>query len=474
MKFLKKYTWRGGAVAAALLLAMTLLSLSVGAKPALAAAQIVLTVTVGDPNNIRADGTTSVTITATTTDSGACTAAYRGLIVQWTTSRGTLSSSSSTTTSTSSQTNASCQATIPFRGNGTTGTANITAVITQPGAAVTQLNLTVVSGTITPTQVVYRDATNSGHVAASTETVYVSTNKVTQVRFRTTNSTDQGANGQVLQATVDKGNIEPWNDADNDNIVDTGEVVTNCADNVTTTFTTKTNIIDGTTYEGTAVFFVCAKAGQAAGPIKVTVKNLTTTMADATTTVTSAGVPNKIEATVSGNTVTAVVKDKDGNNVAENTPVTFLVPSFTGTVAPQCALTSGGKVSASAAFSGGGGQVLVTVFHNSSGAAAACPTGGNTVSASTAVNLGSGVVSGPSSFVGGVPASGSFGLIVNVIPASAPSLAAALNAAGCRAVSLGIVESGVWRMYIVGGPTQINSTFPSTVGATVALFVRCG
>jgi hypothetical protein len=451
-----------------------------------AGTKIVLSVTIGDPSNIRADGTTSITIQAAVfndadndniLDAGECTAAHQGVIVQWTTSRGTLSSSSSTTTATSSQTNASCLATIPLRGNGTTGTANVTAVITQPVPAVATANFQIVAGTITPTQIKFRDMTNSGNVAANQDTVYVTTNNVTQVRFQVTNGADQGSNGQVIQGSVDKGNIVAWTDTDADNIIDNGEVPTSCPDNVTTTFTTKRNTIDGTDVEGIAVFFVCAKAGQAAGPIKVTAKNLTTTMSDATATVTSAGPPNKITAVVTGNTIQVTVTDKDGNNVAENTPVTFQVPSFTGTVAPACALTTGGKASASAAFSGTGGQVLITAFYNSSGAPASCPNGGNTVGASTAVNVGAGGTPPPAqgtcSIVGQVPARGSIALLVTGGSCTAAQLVAAAASAGCTVESLAILEGGVWKIYINGAPAVVNAAFPATLAATTAFFIRC-
>ena len=492
MSLIKNYTWKGVAVAAVALLSVSLFSVGGIAPKAAQAApgvKIALTETTGDINNIRADGTTAITIQGqiyndandnNIVDGGECVAAtYAGIIIQWTTSRGTLSSSSSTTTSTSSQANTSCSATIPFRGNGTTGTANVTAVVTQPSPLVATANFAVVAGTITPTEIKYRDTTNSGHVAANQDTLYVTTNNVAQVRFRVNNGADQGSNGQVVQATVDKGNITPWTDGNANGIIDAGEVPTTCPDNVTTTFTTAQNKIDGTDVEGVAVFFVCAKAGQAAGPIKVTAKNLTTTMSDATTTITSSGIPNKIETTVTGNTVSVTVKDKDGNNVAENTPVTFQVPSFTGTVAPACALTSAGKASASAAFSGTGGQVLITVFYNSSGAAAACPGGGNTVGASTSVNVGAGGTPGTpgtpgaGGFTGTAPAKGSIGLLVTNQASSASGLAAALTAAGCSPESMAVLEAGTWKIFIVGAPTVVNSAFPATVNATVAFFVRC-
>ncbi len=489
MRLVTSQIWRGSAVVTVLLLAVSLLSLGSSTTRAFAAPQLTLAVTSGDPSNVRVDGSNSITLTATATDAGACTTAYHGLVVEWTASRGTLSVTSSTESTSASVTGANCQATIIFRGNGTTGAANITALTRAPRAAVGQISVTVTSGTITPSMIKYRDATNSGHVAASVESSYISTNRVTQVRFRTTNSQDQGANGQLIMATVDRGSIASWADSNANNIVDTAEVPASCPDNTTTTtFVTKANIIDGTSTEGTAVFFVCAKSGDAPGQIRVTAKNLSTTMPDAIATVSSAGVPARIVATASGNAVSVLVTDQAGNPVAENTPVIFQVPSFTGTVSPACALTSAGKASGSAAFSGSGGQVLISVFHNTSGGAATCPSGGNTVSASTTVSVGPGVFSGPglfsspaevvgpitpASFGGPIPARGTTGLLVNMIAASPQSMVVALNSAGCAVESLGQLESGVWRMYVVGAPARINTPFTPSVPSSSAFFVRC-
>lgn len=423
---------------------------------------------------VLSDGTTSATITGTLRSiTGAL---VLNELIAISTSRGTLSATSSTTSATSFTTGATGSGTVTFRGNGTTGTANLTATTPAPNAAIATLNLTVVSPTITPTTLKFRDATDSAHIAASIDTVYVTTNNITQVRFQTTDGAGLGSANQLIQATVDKGNIREWVDADADGIIDPAEILA-CADNTSASFTSKTVIIDALNVDGLAVFFVCAKAGQAAGPIKVTAKNLSTTMTDATTTVTSAGVPNKIEAVVTGSTVQVTVKDKDGNNVAENTPVTFQVPAFTGTVAPACGLTSGGKAAGSAAFSGTGGQVLITVFHNSSGAAAGCPAGGSTVSASTVVTVGTGVTPPPagtgSGFIGSAPAKGSIGLLVTAGATNATSLVSAFATAGCTVESLAILEGGVWKIYINGAPAVVNAAFPASLPATLAFFVRC-
>jgi hypothetical protein len=237
--------------------------------------------------------------------------------------------------------------------------------------------------------------------------------------------------------------------------------------------------IDGTDYNGIVESTVCAAPG-VVGPIKVTAKNLSTTMTDATTTLTSAGVPNKITATTTGGAVTVTITDKDGNEVAEGTTVAFNVPAFTGTVAPTCTTTTNGKASASAAFSGTGGQVLVTVFINDTGdqPASTCAALGSSAAVATTVNVGAGggttpPAGGGAGFVGTVPARGSIALLVTAGTTNAASLASALTAAGCPPESIAILEGGVWKIFIPGAPAVVNAAFPASLPATMAFFVRC-
>jgi hypothetical protein len=424
---------------------------------------------------VTSDGTTSVGLTFNVRS--AANAQVVNTVVNVTVSRGTLSVTSNTTSSTScstGSTGSSC--TLTFRGNGTTGTAQVTATTAAPNEAVATYNLTVGSATTTPTAIKHFSTNNSGHVAASIDNTYTTPALAARVRFQVTGGSGTGVNSELIQATVDKGYIAQGDSSANPTA---GNQPGSCSGNNTTASDTSHGpvSIDGTDHDGIVEFTVCAKSGTT-GPIKVTAKNLSTTMTDASTTVLAAGVPNKIETTVSGGAVTVTVKDKDGNEVADGTTVSFGVPAFTGTVAPTCTTTTNGKATAAAAFSGAGGQVLITVFINDSGSGSASTCGalGNSAVAAVTVNVGAGGGGGGATgggFTGTAPARGSIGLLVTNQVSTAAGLVSALAAAGCTVESLAVLEGGIWKIYINGAPAVVNAAFPASVQTTVAFFVRC-
>ncbi len=425
---------------------------------------------------VTSDGTTSCTLTFNVRNS--LNAQILDTVVSVTTSRGTLSATSSTTPSSACTTgSAGASCTLTFRGNGTTGSAQITATTAAPNESTATYQLTVGSSNQSPTSVKLFSINNNGHVASSIDNVYTTPNLGSRVRFQVLGGSGDGVNGELIQATVDKGYIAQGDSSGNPTA---GNAPGSCGGNNTSASETSTGpvTIDGTDYNGIVTFTVCAKAG-VVGPIKVTAKNLSTTMADASATITAAGLPNKIETTVTGGAVTATVKDKDGNEVADGTTITFNVPAFTGTAAPSCTTTSNGKAAASAAFSGAGGQILVTVFVNDSGSGSAstCAQLGSSAAVATTVNIGPGGGSTPGTggggFTGTAPAKGSIGLLVTNQASSASGLASALSAAGCTAESMAVLETGTWKIFIVGAPAVVNSAFPGTVAATTAFFVRC-
>jgi hypothetical protein len=132
--------------------------------------------------HIRISATPDATVSSDGTDSaqlrfqvrGANAVPLNAVLVNVTTSRGTLSATSNTTVSTAcattgnepptvaSLTDGSC--TLTFRGNGTTGTAQITATTASPNEAVNTFNATVGSSNTTPTAVKHFSTNNSGHV----------------------------------------------------------------------------------------------------------------------------------------------------------------------------------------------------------------------------------------------------------------------------------------------------------------------
>lgn len=412
--------------------------------------------------SVAVDGSTTATISAKATDGVGNT--ITNLLVSLTASRGTLSATSSTTSSSALTTGATGTGTITFRGNGTTGDANITGTTAAPNPSIatvitgcTDGVIKVVSTSSTVTEMKLLDTTFSGHIAANSSTVYSSPQTYSRVRFQVRGGTGFGVNGKLIQATVDKGYVQ------------SGDNTACAASNTTASIASATVTIDTTQVDGVAVFTVCARAGQV-GATKITVKDLSDTIPDASATLTSAGTPNKIETTVTGGAVTATVKDKDGNEVADGTTVTFGVPSFTGTVAPTCGLTTNGKVSAAAAFSGTGGQVLITVFINDSGTAntaSTCTSLGSVSAASTVVNVGAGVPSTPGAalILGTVPGAGRFGLIGVATATTVDALIAAATTAGCNVTSLSITSAAAasgWLVHIKGAPAAVNTSFPGT------------
>jgi adhesin/invasin len=427
----------------------------------------VATVITTNTNSVLSDGSTSATLSITVRAANG--AIIPNMVVSLTTNRGTLSASSSTTSSISVNTGPTGTVTNTFRGNGTTGTVAITGTTAAPNASVgTLTTIVVVSPSTSPTGVKFFSANNSAHVAASAQNVYTTPTLATRIRFQVTDGAGNGVNGQLVQVTVDKGNVVQGDFSGNPTA---GNSPGTCAGNNVSASDTSTGplTIDGVDYDGIVVFTVCARPGQAAGPIKVTAKNLSTTMADATTNVTSAGVPNRIEATTTGGAVTVTIKDKDGNEAADGTTVSFGVPAFTGTVAPVCSFTVNGKATASAAFSGTGGQVLITVFINDSGTgnSSTCAALGNAAAVATTVTVGAGapVPGGPSVILGTVPSAGRFGLIGVASATTVDALVAAARTAGCSVVSLSITSSAAasgWLIHIVGAPGAVNTAFPGT------------
>ncbi|MGE3855929.1 MAG: hypothetical protein AB7G21_03090, partial [Dehalococcoidia bacterium] len=139
----------------------------------------------------------------------------------------------------------------------------------------------------------------------------------------------------------------------------------------------------------------------------ITASNISTSMANATTTVSTAGRPAKVEAKYENGTITAMVTDSAGNAVADNTPVQFTISSNAGAVSNTCNLSSNGKASSAVSLNTGSGSVIVSAGYNETGAAANCTTGSTgTQSVSSVVNIGN--VATPPSSGGSTGGNGSF------------------------------------------------------------------
>ena len=73
-----------------------------------------------------------------------------------------------------------------------------------------------------------------------------------------------------------------------------------------------------------------------------------------------------------------------------------------------------------------------------------------------------------------VPKAGTSGLLVTEVMSSTGDLVSALDAAGCRAEVVGVVNDGRWLLYVVRAPQQVNAAFPSSLPAASPFYVRCG
>jgi hypothetical protein len=117
-------------------------------------------------------------------------------------------------------------------------------------------------------------------------------------------------------------------------------------------------------------------------------------MANATQTISMAGRPAKVEATVTGNAITATVTDAAGNAVADGTPIRFTISANAGAVSTACTTSSNGQASSVVALIAASGTVIVSSDYNETGAAATCAVGGagtQQVAASVIVGAGAGV-----------------------------------------------------------------------------------
>jgi hypothetical protein len=77
-------------------------------------------------------------------------------------------------------------------------------------------------------------------------------------------------------------------------------------------------------------------------------------------------------------------------------------------------------------------------------------------------------------FGGVAPSAGGVGLLVTTRSVHRSDLTNDFAAKGCAVGTLGLLMGGQWALYIVGAPAVVNQAFPTTLGATVPFFVRCG
>ena len=226
---------------------------------------------------------------------------------------------------------------------------------------------------------------------------YVSTQTQTNFSVQVTDSAGLGVNGQVVLVSTDKGAL-----------VSGFGAACGTSKAVTATSATGALTVGGETKAGAIQLTYCGNQTDAAGQATITAQNISVSMANATTTVSTAGRPNKVNATYANGVISATVTDAAGNNVADNTPVLFTISSNAGAVSNTCNLSSNGKASSAVSLNSGSGSVIVSAGYNETGAAATCTVGATgSQSVSTVVNIGT-VVTPPPTTTGGATGPGTF------------------------------------------------------------------
>ncbi len=299
---------------------------------------------------------------------------------------------------------------------------------------------------------------------------YTSPQTQTNFAVQVTDSAGLGVNGQVVLVSVDKGAV----------VAGHGAV---CTTAKAATVTTATGVltVGGTSQAGSIQLTYCGNQLDAPGQATITVSNISTAMANATTTIATAGRPGKVAATFTNGVIAVVVTDANGNNVADNTPVLFTISSTAGAVSNTCNLTANGKASSAVSLNAGSGSVIVSAGYNESGATATC-TAGNTGAqvVSSVVNIGT-VATPPNT----VPAAGA-GTFASAPVYSASKLAQVvfnggtlvqLDAALVAAKASGAWaqdSKGVFHLYVVGGGfvnDGFKAAFPTGFAGVTAMTV---
>lgn len=355
------------------------------------------------------------------------------------------------------------------RSNGTAGTDSIVCTAGSP-AAVGEANISMTTGAAgTATTLSFVTATNNGDVAASKASAvpaYTSPSLSANVTFRVVDAAGIGVTGQVLQVSTDKGRL----------ISGHGGVCSTATAKVVTATTATTGFGGGagTTAVGRAgVTFCPLSAAAEVGTVTITAKNLQTTMADATGTLTAAGPAATIETAFANGALTVTAKDAAGNLVANGTEFTLTIASTVGSAAPATIATVNGAGTFAVALNAATGNAIVTVRDTAAGTVrltqsvtlsatgttpTPTPTPGDGTFAS-APTFGTGTA-GMAVFNGG----------------TVEQLAAAVTAAGGTSVWVQDAN-GTWRVMVVGAAAFINAGFNASfptgfAGATAVSVVK--
>lgn len=441
------------------------------------------------PQTVPADGSAAWVICGLVLDDSSNPAGGAG--VTFTVSTGIVSTGTSKTVLAVS--NSTGYVTTTYRGQGNaTATDTLVATYTLKNAVATQsISLVPASGG-TAAKIVF-GASNLlavGAVVTNTSPGYVSPTYGLQTSVQVVDAAGLGVTGQVVLITIDRGSL-----VDGLNGACTGVT----AKSISPTTASETPVVGGTAAAGTIAFTVCTNQLDAPGKATVTAQNISTTMANATQSVSMAGRPAKIDATATGNAVTAKITDAAGNNVADGTPVRFTMSANAGAASTTCTTTTNGSASAVVALIAASGSVIVSTDWNETGTAVpGCAavaaanqttqvtqtTGAQTLAASVTVPGGassSGTPATPTTPAAGsvtsgsVPAAGGFGFFVYGGPVSGLAAATKCDAgtAAFWATVNGEFVTNVPGTTISAVNAAFNAAFPNGISAGTALLGKC-
>ena len=247
------------------------------------------------------------------------------------------------------------------------------------------ISLTAPSGS-TASKMVISQPNNSAVSASQTTTSpgYVSPTQQTNFGIQVQDSAGLGVGGQVVLITTDKGAlVAGFNGA-------------GCAGASSKAVTSTSALaaapqaltVGGTAVTGGISVTYCGNQNDASGSATITVSNISTSMANQTTTIKTGGRPAKVEATYAAGVISATVNDANGNTVADGTPVQFTISANAGAVSNACTTTSNGQATSAVSLNTGSGSVIVTAGYNETGATA----GGCSVVAAVAAGGNAGAV----------------------------------------------------------------------------------
>ncbi len=365
-----------------------------------------------------------------------------------------------------------------YRGGGgvvATDTAVSSAPNPYSAVGTLSISLTAPTGT-TAAKVIVTPPTTLAVAATVTNTSpnYQSPTIGTNFSVQAQDGNGLGVNNQVLLVSVDRGAL----------VAGFGALTCANATSKSITVTTATGplVVAGTQTSGVGALSYCGNQLDAPGKATITVSNISTSMANATGTVSMAGRPAKVTAVATVNSIAATIVDAGGNAVADGTPVRFTISANAGAVSTACTTTTNGQASSVVALIAATGTVIVSTDWNESGAAVpGCAAaqaagfqpaflasgGAQSIATSVTVPGGNSSAGGTTPTTPTTPVAGT-GAFAAAPVFSASKLAnavftgtltdAVFTAAGATG-AWAQDSKGVFNLYVVGAPAFVNAGF---------------